>query len=464
MSRRALAKLRYSQYSRLLAVAVGACLVPGAGLCADKPAEARVVVIESPGACRAPVRQPAYFQPQPDAVRAMLEEGLRRWTGADTAAAAWRRLVSTNELIGIKVASEAGPIMGTRPAVLREVLRGLMDAGVPAQNLIVWDRHEDSLHAGGYVQLARDLGVGVESAARAGYEGQLFHEEAVVGPLERGDLEFGNLEFSRHSHATRLVTRRFSKIIQISPLLQHPVLGVEGNLYGLAMGAADNTRRFHGLRPFLQSAVPSLYQMAAHRGVVTDMGFDTLLARARQGDAQSLQGLVPPGVTPQHLFFYERQDAQHPVPALAALRAAQADSVKPPPGPARVIITNPAATQTWEQTIHPGGLVEYTASSSRVCLHIVDALLCQFVGGPELRLQYSTVLDQLRLGIDPVALDVLSLADIERQSLAARLRAPPEGMALLRHAALLGAGVAEERHIRVERHGVPVRGRAAPRE
>ncbi len=458
MNWHALAKLRYSQCSRLLVLLVaGLSVLPGLRQVAaqEKPAGARVVIVEQPGTCRAPVRKPAYFQPQPEAVHQLLEEGLRRWTGATNSRAAWRQLVSTNDVIGIKIAAEAGPIIGTRPAVVRAVVNGLLAAGIPARQIILWDRHDDPLHAGGYFQLAKELGVGIESAARAGYEPQLFHDEAVFGLLDRGDLDFGKQEGSRHSHVTKLVTRRLDKIIQISSLLQHPVAGVEGNLYGLAMGGADNTRRFQGLRPFLHNVVPNLYRLTAHRGVIMDRGFDTALAKATKDSGGSLRGLVPPGVNAQHLFFYEPHDAEKPLPPLQALQLALAGAARPPPGPAKVIITDKAETQTWEQTIHPSGLVEYSASASRVCLHIVDALLCQYVGGEELRLQYSTVLNQLRLGTDPVALDVLSLQDIERQTMAAQLRPVAESLQLLRHAALLGEGVADEKLIRVERHRLP---------
>jgi len=53
--------------------------------------------------------------------------------------------------------------------------------------------------------------------------------------------------------------------------------------------------------------------------------------------------------------------------------------------------------------------------SDKVALCIVDALICQFEGTERGLLHYSTVLNEIRLSRDPVALDVLSIRDLDRQ-------------------------------------------------
>jgi hypothetical protein len=57
----------------------------------------------------------------------------------------------------------------------------------------------------------------------------------------------------------------------------------------------------------------------------------------------------------------------------------------------------------------------------RTVLAITDAMLCQYEGEERQLLHYSTVLDQLWFGTDPVALDVLGIHEIERQRAAANL-------------------------------------------
>ncbi len=85
-------------------------------------ATARVIVVQDAKATVA-------FQPDGDRVQLMVERGLTNLTGKATPAAAWRSLVSTNDVVGIKVFSEAGEICGTRPAVVAAVVRGLLAAG-----------------------------------------------------------------------------------------------------------------------------------------------------------------------------------------------------------------------------------------------------------------------------------------------------------------------------------------------
>ena len=70
-------------------------------------------------------------------------------------------------------------------------------------------------------------------------------------------------------------------------------------------------------------------------------------------------------------------------------------------------------------------------------------------GGERGLLHYSAVLNELRFSTDPVALDVLSLGELDR------LRQPPRPgerekmLELYRNAALLEIGVADEKKIKV---------------
>src|SRR5262249_2375767 len=85
------------------------------------------------------------------AVRAMMDRGMCALTGADDAPSAWRRLFEPSDVVGIKV----NPVgrKGNAPAgkavvesissfpVLREVVRNLKDIGVPARNIILFERY-----------------------------------------------------------------------------------------------------------------------------------------------------------------------------------------------------------------------------------------------------------------------------------------------------------------------------------
>lgn len=89
--------------------------------------------------------------------------------------------------------------------------------------------------------------------------------------------------------------------------------------------------------------------------------------------------------------------------------------------------------------------------SDRVVLNIVDALICQYEGGEKGLLHYSATLDELRFSKDPVALDVLSLKELEIQRLAANAPSVHTNLDLYGNAALLELGTSNLKRIQVER-------------
>jgi hypothetical protein len=116
---------------------------------------------------------------------------------------------------------------------------------------------------------------------------------------------------------TKLVSKEITKIISVSPLLNHNTAGVSGNICSLALGSIDNSLRFEGDLTKLATALPEIYAL----------------------------------------------------PALG----------------------------------------------DHVALNIVDALVCQYQGEQFGFLHYSVALNQLRFSTDPVALDVLSIQELEKQ-------------------------------------------------
>ena len=82
----------------------------------------------------------------PQAVRRMFDAGLRALTGERTLENAWASLVTPRDVVGVKVNCIAAPRMSTSLASINEVIAGLKRAGVPENNIIVWD-HADSAFA-----------------------------------------------------------------------------------------------------------------------------------------------------------------------------------------------------------------------------------------------------------------------------------------------------------------------------
>jgi hypothetical protein len=222
----------------------------------DKPA--RVVVVENSNATY-------QYQPNTAIVQGMVNRGITNLTGQPTLAGAWHSLVSTGDVVGIKVFSAAGPINGTRPAVVAAVIHGLLAAGLPPDHIIIWDRDESDLRKSGFFKLASQLGVRAAGSVQAGYDPTNFYlpETPIIGQLVWGDSEFGRKgpDVGKRSFVSRLVSRQITKIISIAPLLNQDTVGVCGHLYSLTMGSVDNTLRFQEDPGRLAVAVPEIYAL-----------------------------------------------------------------------------------------------------------------------------------------------------------------------------------------------------------
>jgi Domain of unknown function (DUF362) len=258
--------------------------------------QARVVIVEDPNAT-------FNFQPDDGRVQTMVSRGVTHLTGKTISAEAWRSLVATQDVVGIKVFSAAGSISGTRPAVVAAVVRGLLDAGLPPDHIIIWDKHEGDLRGAGFFKLAAQFGVRAAGAADSGYDEKTFYnpDTAIIGHLVWGDLEFGTKGegVGRQSFVAKLVSRQITKIISIAPLLNENDAGVCGHLYGLAMGSVDNTLRFEGDAGRLAEAVPEIYALPALGDRVTLNITDALIGQYAGGD----RGLLQYSEVPNQLWF-----------------------------------------------------------------------------------------------------------------------------------------------------------------
>src|SRR5262249_27602427 len=91
-----------------------------------------------------------------------------------------------------------------------------------------------------------------------------------------------------------------------------------------------------------------------------------------------------------------------------------------------------------------------TNLSDHVVLNITDALICQYEGGERARIHYSTMLNQLRFSRDPVALDVLSIQELDHQREGAKAPVLKPNQELYSNASLLELGVSASNRIDVE--------------
>jgi hypothetical protein len=229
------------------------------------------------------------FNPQAEKIPSMIQRGMTNLTGKATIKEAWLSLISTQDTLGLKVLSAPGQTSGTRPAVVEAVVKSLLAAGLPPKQIVVWDKHLSDLRQAGFFELAERYGVRVAGAAEAGYDEKTFYDTALLGQLVWGDLEFGKKGegIGRKSYLSKLVAEQMTRIVNITPLLNHNFAGVSGNLWSLAMGSVDNTIRFDNDPDRMASAVPEIIALPLVGDRVVLNIVDALICQY-QGEEQTL--------------------------------------------------------------------------------------------------------------------------------------------------------------------------------
>jgi hypothetical protein len=291
----------------------------------DRRPRAYVVSTQDPGATDA-------FRPRLQQVRVMVDRAITKLTGKSTVPEAWRSLVTTQDVVGIKVYSAPGPNSGTRPAVAAAVVEGLLAAGLPPKQIIVWDRQLADLRLAGFFELSERYGIRMASSVQAGWDEKVFYnpDSPILGNLVWGDLEFGQKGdgVGRKSFVSKLVSRELTKIINVTPLLNHNEAGVSGNLYSLATGSVDNLIRFEASPSTLATAIPEIYSLAALSDHVVLNITDALICQYEGGE----RGLLHYSATLNELRF-GRDPVALDVLSIQELtrqrQLAQAPSIKP---------------------------------------------------------------------------------------------------------------------------------------
>jgi uncharacterized protein (DUF362 family) len=206
-----------------------------------------------------------------EAVKCMMDRGMRELTGAETSAEAWRRFFEPGDVVGIKVnpvgyrrrTAVSGAI--SSPAVLLEVVAGLKSAGVKAADIFVFERYASEFREAGYESVLRErIMDGVRWYASAtnggelqvdieGYDGRRDRDPHVVGydPDVFVHMGFASPYHDPkddrrfRSHLSLLVTRMVNKIITIPVLKDHRSAGVTLALKNLSHGLNNNVARSH---------------------------------------------------------------------------------------------------------------------------------------------------------------------------------------------------------------------------
>ena len=170
-------------------------------------------------------------------VHEMLQHAMKELTGEKSAQAAWGKFVAPRDIVGIKINPSGAPACCSSPEVLREIIGSVQSVGVPARNILVYDRYSFEMDIGSYQALlppgVRITGIQEAFGGSAGYESNVYCDTNLFG------------EWETRSYMASIVAHEVTKIINVPTMKDHSASGVTGALKNLAYGTFNNVARTH---------------------------------------------------------------------------------------------------------------------------------------------------------------------------------------------------------------------------
>jgi uncharacterized protein (DUF362 family) len=166
-----------------------------------------------------------------DIVQTMMDESIKRLTDKPSAADAWASILPNfkeEHVVAIKVNAIA-PNIPTHPDVVDTIVAGLAAAGVPENNIIIYDNFKHKLTDAGYKYNAGDIGVRCFGTDEEGWGYDWDNPVEILGQKKA---------------LSRIVTR-------CDHLINVPVLKVHLDQYGVTLslknhyGSVDNPQSLH---------------------------------------------------------------------------------------------------------------------------------------------------------------------------------------------------------------------------
>ncbi|MCW5978142.1 MAG: DUF362 domain-containing protein [Bryobacteraceae bacterium] len=171
------------------------------------------------------------------AVREMIERGMRELTGEARAEDAWRRFISPDDVVGIKVNCSGAPKVMSSPEIVGEIARNLVAIGVKPDRIYLYERFQGQVDSVNYpAHLPTGVQIVTAEARRGGNQ--------AYDPAMYVEVDFFGEEDTR-SNAMRVVTRTLTKIINVPNMKDHGASGVTGCLKNIAYGSFSNVARSH---------------------------------------------------------------------------------------------------------------------------------------------------------------------------------------------------------------------------
>lgn len=157
-------------------------------------------------------------QPDEQGVLALLDKAMAAYTGRGKPVEAWQRIVPRGQVIGLKLNGLGGRGISTHAVLVHAICERLQQAGVPAGDIVVWDRNARDLAACG-MSINSDRGrVRCYGSDTAGFEDL---------PVQCGAAQL---------RLSKILTRDCGMVISVPILKDHSMSGLTfsmKNMYGV---------------------------------------------------------------------------------------------------------------------------------------------------------------------------------------------------------------------------------------
>jgi uncharacterized protein (DUF362 family) len=189
----------------------------------------------------------------------MIKQAMLGLTDQKSLKKAWRMFVSPGERIGLKVNPVAGKTLTTSHAVVKSVIKQLIESGIDKKYITIWDRREMELTDTGFTA-GNYPGIRIMGTEQKDADGSFVDKEGKLYGEKNIDKEwfyFADVEGSydaetmpymvnggKYSYFTKIVTQELDKIINI-PILKNAGGSITNAMKNLAFGSVSNTGRLH---------------------------------------------------------------------------------------------------------------------------------------------------------------------------------------------------------------------------
>jgi len=201
------------------------------------PAQPRVVIARDEALTQGPLRE------HRDLLVKLLNASMQKLTGIPEPAAAWAAVIPPGARVGIKVNTLG---LSTQPAVAEAVAVGLQQAGIPAENILIWDRFDVELARAGFRLNKSSTGVQCRGTDAERYGSGYQRRIETSGRIG--------------SCYSRIVAEKVDVLISVPVLKDHNLAGVSLGLKNF-FGAIHNPNKYHedNCDPYIADVVAHPY-------------------------------------------------------------------------------------------------------------------------------------------------------------------------------------------------------------